>query len=158
MDGSAQTSGAWLAILCGVVLACGRPPGADVPDTLKDEPQAQPKATTSAPPPSEQLKPMKVGGEVSAPKPTTRLNIRWPGDPTQCYQLGFAVFEYVIDSTGMVRDVKLIKGVDNEYTKAARAAIEHQKFEPAIYRGKPVDVTSHVSVNHVPVKKVKGPC
>jgi hypothetical protein len=33
-----------------------------------------------------------------------------------------------------------------------------QKFEPALYRGKPVDVIFHVSITDVPVKRVKGPC
>lgn len=46
----------------------------------------------------------------------------------------------------------------NEFTQAAREAIEQQQFAPAIYRGRPVDVIYHVSINHVPIKKVKGPC
>ena len=58
----------------------------------------------------------------------------------------------------LLRDVKLIKGPDNEFTRAAREAIARQKFEPALHRGKPVDVIYYVSINHVPVKKVKGPC
>lgn len=108
--------------------------------------------------PREPPEPMKVGGEVSAPKALSPLRIRWPGDRTQCYQLGVAVFAGVIDRHGVARDLKLIKGPDNRYTRAARDAVAGQKFEPAMYRGKPVDVTYHVTVNHVPIKRAKGPC
>jgi hypothetical protein len=158
MRRSAHRTGIWLVIFVGVVLSLARLASADALHELKNAPQAKPKATTPVAKPSEAVKPMKVGGEVSAPKPITRLNIRWPDNPTQCYQLGVAVFQGVVDRNGTVHDVKLLKGPDNEFTKAAREAIEHQKWQPAIYRGRPVDVTYHVSVNHVPVKKVKGPC
>lgn len=157
MGHSAHRTGIWLASFVGVVLAVGGLPSADGPQELNDA-QRQPKATTPAAKPSDAVKPMKVGGEVSAPKPITRLNIRWPDNPAQCYQLGVAVFQGMVDRNGTVQHVKLVKGPDNEFTKIAREAIEHQKWQPAIYRGKPVDVTYHVSVNHVPVKKVKGPC
>lgn len=157
MRGSGHRTGIWLASFVAVVLAVARLPGADAPHGL-DDAQARPKATTPAAKPSEAVKPMKVGGDVSAPRPVTRLNIRWPDNPTQCYQLGIAVFQGVVDRNGTVHDVKLMRGPDNEFTKVAREAIEHQKWQPAIHRGTPVDVTYHVSVNHVPVKKVKGPC
>ena len=145
------------ACLC-LVLACGRPHQSEVRRELKDGQPGQPEAAARAAPPNEPLEPMRIGGEVSAPKPKSVLNLKWPGNSTQCYQLGVAVFEAVIDRDGNVQEVKLIKGPRNEFTQAAHEAIAQQKFEPAIYRGKPVDVTFHVSVNHVPVKKVKGPC
>lgn len=153
-----QITGTWLAMFLCLVLACNRSSSPDEPKARKDEQHAQPEATKRTAQPSEPVKPMKIGGEVSAPTPTSRLNIRWPGDPTQCYQLGVAVFEGVVDSNGIVHHIKLVKGPDNEFTRAAREAIAQQKFEPAMYRGKPVDVTYHVSVNHVPLKRVKGPC
>ena len=110
------------------------------------------------PDPIEPSKPMRVGGDVSAPKLISRWRTPWPRDPNGCYQLGVAVFEGVVDRNGKWRDLKLIKGPDNEFTRATREEMAQQKFEPAIYRGKPVDVMLHVSINHVPVKKVKGPC
>ena len=33
-----------------------------------------------------------------------------------------------------------------------------RKFDLTMYRGRPVDVTYHVTINHVPIQKVKGPC
>lgn len=101
---------------------------------------------------------MKVGGKVSAPKPITRWKRPWPDDPSQCYELGVVVLEGVVDKSGNVRGLKLIKGPNTELTRAARDAIAQQKFEPAIYRGKPVDVIYSVAINHMPLKKVKGPC
>jgi hypothetical protein len=145
------------ACLC-VVLACSGPHQSDVPTELSAGQQGQPKAPGRAAQPAEPLKPMTIGGEVSAPKPKSVLDVKWPTNSTQCYQLGVAIFEGVIDRNGNAQEVRLIKGPDNEFTQAAHEAIAQQKFEPAIYRGKPVDVTYHVSINHVPVKKVKGPC
>jgi hypothetical protein len=103
--------------------------------------------------------PMRIGGAVSAPKLISRAtrNLRWP-DPNQCYQLGAAVFEGVIDKTGAVRELKLVKGPDNEFTRARRDELLQDKYSPGMYRGKPVDVKITIAVNHVPVKKVKGPC
>lgn len=147
------------AALCVcVVLVRGAPSSAEVSQEMRHDQRVQQKAARPATQSGEALEPMRIGGEVSAPKPVSRLNIRWPDNLTECYQLGVAVFEGVVDKYGVVHKVKLIKGPDNEYTRAAREAIMQQTFEPARYRGKPVDVTYHVSINHVPVKKVKGPC
>ena len=107
-------------------VACGRAPSTAVPDKLKDAP---PQPTTTQPlEPNEPVKPMKVGGEVSPPKPATRLNIRWPANPTQCYELGVVLFEGVVDKSGTLRDLRLIKGPDNEFTRAARSAIEQAEI------------------------------
>lgn len=151
-------TGIGLAIFLCVVLACGRPPNADVTKEPRHSPEPQSKVGKPAAQPTDPVKPMKVGGEVSAPKLISRPRMPWPDDPTECYQLGVAVFEGVIDRNGSVHDLRLIKGPDNEFTRATREAMAQQKFQPAMYRGKPVDVRYHVSINHVPVKKVKGPC
>jgi hypothetical protein len=136
----------------------GIPSAQAVADLLGRIRAARQQAAQPAAQPTEPSKPMKVGGDVSAPKPISRWRTPWLHDPNQCYQLGVAVFEGVVDRHGNVRALKLIKGPDNEFTRSAREAMARQKFEPAVYRGKPVDVIHHVSINHVPVKKVKGPC
>lgn len=158
MRGSAPKPVLWYLVLLSAMVACGRAPSTAVPDKLKDAAPPQPTTTTQPSEPNEPVKPMKVGGEVSPPKPATRLNIRWPANPTQCYELGVVLFEGVVDKSGTLRDLRLIKGPDNEFARAARSAIEQQKFTPAMYRGKPVDVMYHVSINHFPMKKVQGPC
>ena len=147
-----------VVLLC-MALACSRPPDSEVSNKeAPKKPTVQPEAAQPATQPTELSKPMKVGGDVSAPKPISRWRTPWPHDPNQCYQLGVAVFEGVVDRNGNVRELKLIKGPDNEFTRSAREALSQQKFEPAIYRGKPVTVIHHVAINHVPVKSVKGPC
>jgi hypothetical protein len=147
-----------VVLLC-MALACGRPPDSEVSNKeATKKPNVQPEAAQPATQPTELSKPMKVGGDVSAPKAISRWRTPWPHDPNQCYQLGFAVFEGVVDRNGNVRELKLIKGPDNEFTRSAREALSQQKFEPAVYRGKPVDVIHHVSISHVPVKKVKARC
>ena len=147
-----------VVLLC-MALACYRPPDPEVSNKeVPNKPDVRPQAAQPAAQPAEPSKPMKVGGDVSAPKPISRWRTPWSHDPNQCYQLGVAVFEGVVDRHGTVRELKLIKGPDNEFTRSAREAMAQQKFEPAVYRGQPVDVIHHVVMNHVPVKKVKGPC
>ena len=158
MRGPLQTTGMWLIASLCLVLACDRSPrrGEIVPHS--DQQHARPEPETRTAQTSEPEKPMKGGGEVSAPRAKSALNIEWHTDPTQCYQLGVAAFEVTLDKNGSVHQIWLVNGADNEFTRAAREAISQQTFEPAMYRGKPVAVSYHVSVNHVPLRKVKGPC
>ena len=144
-------------IFLSLALACSSP-RAGMPKEAQDRPTTQREAPRPPAKPTERPTPMRVGGEVSAPKLISRPKHPWPNDPTQCYQLGVAVFEGVVDRNGDVTELRLIKGPDNEFTRAAREAMARQKFDPALYRGKPVDVIYHATINHVPIKKVKGPC
>ena len=158
MRGPLQTTSISIVASLCLMLACDRSPrrGPVGPESDQSHARAEPSTRTAQA--SLPEKPMRVGGEVSAPKPRSALNIKWRDDPAQCYQLGVAVFEGAVDRSGSAHQITLIKGPDNEFTRAAREAISQQKFEPAMYHGKPVDVTYHVSVNHVPLRKVKGPC
>jgi hypothetical protein len=79
-------------------------------------------------------------------------------DPKQCYELGIASFEAVVDKQGNVRDVKQIGGPENEFTRPVPTALKQWKFVPAQFHGEPVDVIFNLTMNHVPGKKVKGPC
>jgi hypothetical protein len=105
------------------------------------------------------LQPMKVGGEVSAPRVISRVVPTPAGiDPKQCYELGIASFEAVIDKRGHIQSVKQTAGPQNEFSKASGEALKQWKFEPGKYRGQPVDVIFNFMINHVPQKKVDGPC
>jgi hypothetical protein len=140
-------------------VACNNVPGSGVPNNRLDrKPDVRLEPARPATQPTEALAPLRVGGEVSAPRLLSPAKTLFRPDPRQCYQLGVAVFEGVVDKDGNLRGLKLVKGPDNEFTREARGALEQRVFEPARYRGKPVDVVYHVTINHVPVKKVKGPC
>lgn len=147
-----------LVVLLCLAVACSRPPDAQLMNKSvrpKDDVHLVAQPTAEPIQPSE---PMKIGGDVTAPRLISRAKTPWPYDPNQCYQLGVAAFEGVVDKQGNVRELRLIKGPDNEFTRASLEQMTQQKFEPATYRGKPVDVTYHVTINHFPVKRVKGPC
>jgi hypothetical protein len=109
-----------VVFLC-IALACSRPPAPEVSNKeVPGKAAAQPSAAQPAAQPTEPSKPMKVGGDVSAPKPTSRWKTPWPQDPHACYQLGIAAFEGVVGSDGNWRELRLIKGADNEFSRAAR--------------------------------------
>jgi hypothetical protein len=133
----------WAMFLC-MVLAWSPPSGVGMPKERQDNPKAQPKAPRPAAQPSEPVKPMRVGGEVSAPKLISRPKHWWPNDPTQCYQLGVAAFEGVVDKNGNIKELRLIKGPDNEFSRAAREAIAAEVRAGSLsWQARRCDVSRH---------------
>lgn len=62
---------------------------------------------------------------------------------------GKVVFEILIDGTGKVRQVVLIKSLGEEFDLAARDAIMRFKFRPAMMEDKPVAVKVKYAINFV---------
>jgi hypothetical protein len=51
-----------------------------------------------------------------------------------------------------------LHSVQRTFTRAAQEQFSRRKYAPATFRNKPVDVRIHVTINHVPVRRVKGAC
>ncbi len=112
-------------------------------------------AVKSENPPSENLHdgPFRVGGDVTAPRVIKRVDPQYP-ELTGRYALGILILECVITRRGTVRNVKVLKGPDNAFTKATIAALEQWRFEPGLRKGEPVEVIFNLTVNHVPYEGV----
>jgi hypothetical protein len=102
--------------------------------------------------------PMRIGGDVSAPRVISRVEPDLPSYAGQCFEQGIAVFEAIVDEHGTVRDLKLTHGPENEFTRRMMDAVAKWRFEPGTHRGEPVPVIFNVTVNHVPIRKIPGPC
>lgn len=63
---------------------------------------------------------------------------------------GTVILRLVVDRTGSVRDVQVVKGLPKGLTNAAIDAVRQWKFEPSRVDGKPVDVYYTLTVNFVP--------
>lgn len=70
---------------------------------------------------------------------------------------GVVILRLVIDETGDVAEVEVLKGLPLGLTETAIAAVEKWKFEPALHKGKPVAVLYNITINFRLEEKAKEP-
>ena len=87
--------------------------------------------------------PLRVGGDVEPPILLERVEPKYPQGKRRAG--GAIVLECVVTRTGVVRDVKIIKGADDPMASYVAAAVKQWKFRPATRRGEPVDVIYSVT-------------
>lgn len=102
-------------------------------NTLAKEVDQTP-ATDALPVPTEEFLVSKM------PRLKTEVRVEYPAEAKSRRIEGPVVMEILIDSTGKVRDLKLLEGPGFGLNEAALAAIAKFEFEPATVDGKPVAV------------------
>ncbi len=110
------------------------------------QPQSSPGAGAGAAETTEPRVPLQVGGEVQPPR---RLAAPLPVYPDAAWAAGITgdvLVRAVIDETGAVTDVEVLRGLPYGITEAAVAAIWRWKFAPATRDGQPVAVYRNLSV------------
>jgi TonB family protein len=60
---------------------------------------------------------------------------------------GVVILQTIIDTEGLVRNIKILKGLPSGLTEAAVEAVSAWRFEPATLDGKPVAVYYLVTVS-----------
>ncbi len=94
--------------------------------------------------------PLEVGGDVQPPR---RLEAPLPTYPDAAWAAGISgdvLVKAVIDETGAVRDVEVLRGLPHGVTEAAVEAIRRWNFAPATRNGRPVAVYQTLSVRFEP--------
>ena len=91
--------------------------------------------------------PMRVGGDVKAPKVTNRVDPEYTAIARQARVSGVVVIEATIDRNGNVDRVKVVKGLPMGLSEAAERAVKQWKFRPGTLNGQPVDVIFNLTVN-----------
>ena len=69
---------------------------------------------------------------------------------------GLVMLRLVIDETGEVAEVEVLKGLPYGLTDSAIEAVEKWQFEPAQHAGKPVSVLYNITINFRLQKKAKA--
>jgi TonB family protein len=87
-----------------------------------------------------------VGGDVKAPVAIKRVEPIYPNAAREARIIGFVVLEVLIDKTGAVTDVAVIKDVPG-LSDAAIDAVRQWIFQPATKNGEPVDVIFHLTIS-----------
>lgn len=104
-------------------------------------------AVAAVPLRAQQGEPLRVGGDVSAPRKIS-------GDPPSYTEVarraratGVVIIEAVIDEHGAVTDTRVLKPLPFGLDAKAIEAVRTWKFVPAMFQGKPVSVYYILSVN-----------
>jgi TonB family protein len=87
-----------------------------------------------------------VGGGVPAPEQTAGGTAPLPADAKAAGVAGSVVCEIVVDETGRVTDVKVVRSIPM-LDAAAAAAVRTWRFNPAVVNGRAVPVRMAVSVD-----------
>ncbi len=106
----------------------------DLDDIDFDEPEALPDG------------PLRVGGDVKAPKLVNRIDPKYPEIARKARIQGIVILEAIINKQGDVTDVKVLKSLNSLCDDAAMVAARQWKFEPGTQNDIPVDVVMTLTV------------
>jgi protein TonB len=132
-------------------------PTPDEPEPIRLEEDIEPEidlpdtdlifGVPDAPPPPEPTGPIRVGGDVKPPKKLQAPNPQYTEIARKARIQGVVIVEAIIDKTGNVTNVKVLKGLPMGLDQAAADAVKRWKFEAATLNGKPVAVIYNLTVN-----------
>ncbi|MGH9458908.1 MAG: TonB family protein [Thermoanaerobaculia bacterium] len=89
----------------------------------------------------------RVGGDVKPPQILSRVNPIYPAEARAARISGIVIIETVISASGIVEDVKVLKGLPFGLDEAAAHAVRQWTFTPATLDGKAVPVIFNLTVN-----------
>jgi TonB family protein len=90
--------------------------------------------------------PLIVGGDVKAPVALHRVDPIYTDLARRDRIQGAIILRALIDRTGHIRDVVVLKPLPDGLSEAAADALKQWTFEPGRYNGEPVDVYYNVTL------------
>jgi TonB family protein len=99
------------------------------------------------PPPDEPTGPIRVGGDVKPPEKIFYPAPQYTEIARKARIQGVVIVEAIIDKSGKVTNVKVLKGLPMGLDQAAVDAVSRWTFKPATLNGKPVAVIYNLTVN-----------
>jgi TonB family protein len=92
------------------------------------------------------MQPMRVGGDVTAPKLVKKVEPVYPGSARRNNEEGVSIYEAVISETGCIRDLRLLKSSTPVLDVMGLEAVSQWIYSPATRGGQPVPVFLTVTV------------
>lgn len=115
-------------------------------------------AAAVAPLQGQQGEPLRVGGDVSAPRKISGDEPSYTEVARRVRATGTVIIEAVIDEHGAVTDTRILKPLPFGLDGKAIEAVKTWKFIPAMFQGKPVRVYYILTVNfHLTTDFDSGP-
>jgi len=108
------------------------------PDIIFDVPDG--------PPPIEPDGPIRVGGDVTRPEKLSGPSPQYTEIARRARIQGIVIVEAIIDRSGSVTNVRVLKPLPMGLDQAAVEAVQAWKFKPATLNGQPVDVFYNLTV------------
>ena len=98
------------------------------------------------PPPPAPAAPVRVGGEISAPRLVHRVEPEYPQIAVSALIEGMVILEATVDRSGAVMDARVLRshGILDE---AAVRAVEQWRYEPLLLNGMPTPFVLTVTVS-----------
>jgi protein TonB len=90
--------------------------------------------------------PLPVGGDVKAPVTIRRVDPLYPRIALQGRVSGWAVLQCIIDRTGHIRDVRVMRSSFGAFEQPAIDAVQLWLFAPGTLNGQPVDTIFELTV------------
>lgn len=97
------------------------------------------------PPPAVARQPLRPGGAIKSPKKIKEVLPVYPAIARAARVGGTVILEAIIDETGSVRDVRVLRSIPL-LDAAAIDAVRQWQFTPALLNGQPVPVVMTVTV------------
>ncbi len=91
--------------------------------------------------------PLRVGGDVKAPVVINRVEPIYTTEARKSRISGIVILEAIIDHTGVVKDVQILKPLPFGLDQAAIDAVKQWTFRPGTLNGQPVDVIFNLTIN-----------
>jgi TonB family protein len=89
----------------------------------------------------------KVGGGVTSPQILHQVDPEYSEEARKAKYNGTVLLKIVVDATGRVRDVQVVRGVGLGLDEKAIEAVNKWKFKPGMRNGVPVAVSATIEVN-----------
>src|SRR5208282_6052876 len=99
-----------------------------------------------------ELKDAEKQGELVAPVATQEVDPGYPLELMRQNVQGTVILSAVIHSDGSVRDIQVLRGVDDRLDQYASAALSRWRFRPATKDGDPVALQTVVMIPFRPMK------
>jgi protein TonB len=100
-----------------------------------------------ASPSPEKAAPVRIGGNISAPQLTRRVEPEYPAFAAAAHVQGIVILEAVVDAQGCVESVKVLRSVHRLLDMAATEALVRWQYSPLVLNGKPVPFVLTVTFN-----------
>jgi TonB family protein len=121
--------------------------GGAVVDEFRTWWQLEPRTSRVADAPPDAAGPLRVGGDVRAPVLRSRVEPVYTEEARANRMSGIVIVEAIVGKDGLVKDVRVLKGLPFGLDQAAVDAVRQWQFRPGTLNGEPVDVIFTLTVN-----------